>query len=84
MSTLPKCHSLRRFAPKLANVVEQCESWNRANPVGTTVDVARDNGTVERTRTRSEAYILSGHSAVVMLEGISGCYLLDRCKRTAA
>ncbi|WP_374650281.1 hypothetical protein [Rhizorhabdus sp.] len=30
------------------------------------------------TRTRSKAEVLSGHSAVIWLDGISGCYLLDR------
>ncbi|MDP1611680.1 MAG: hypothetical protein Q8M11_11530, partial [Sulfuritalea sp.] len=31
-----------------------------------------------RTKTRSDAQVLSGHSAVIWLENVSGCYLLDR------
>ncbi len=27
---------------------------------------------------RSDAQVLSGHSAVIWLENVSGCYLLDR------
>ena len=33
-----------------------------------------------RTRTRSEAQVLSGHSAVIWLDGVRGCYLLDRVR----
>jgi hypothetical protein len=39
-----------------------------------------DSGEIRETRTRSEAQVLGGHSAVVWLEGISGCYLLDRVR----
>jgi hypothetical protein len=28
--------------------------------------------------------VLGGHSAVIWLEGISGCYLLSRCRPLAA
>lgn len=59
----------------------EVENWNLRYPVGTPVTVRRDResdpATVE-TKTRSEAYVLSGHSAVIMVEGISGYYLLNR------
>jgi hypothetical protein len=29
------------------------------------------------TRTRSAAYVLSGHTAVVFVDGVSGCVALD-------
>lgn len=69
--------------PSAAALAKQCIAWNAANPIGTAVDVTRDNGAVERSKTRTEAYVMSGHSAVVMLEGISGCYLLSRCRRAS-
>lgn len=54
------------------------DDWNARYPVGQAVTVRRDNGESVTTTTRSEAELLSGHSAVVWLEGISGCYLLER------
>lgn len=37
-----------------------------------------DDGSDVPSKTRSPAEVLGGHSAVVWLEGTSGCYLLDR------
>lgn len=59
---------------------EQVSAWNAANPIGTKVILTRDNGTEEHTATRSAAWVLSGHTAVVMVDGRSGCYLLDRIR----
>lgn len=57
------------------------DSWNAANPIGTPVMIKLDGyDDPMATVTRSEAQILSGHSAVIWLEGISGCYLLDRVR----
>lgn len=56
-------------------------TWNVENPVGTEVIVTRDNGDELRTKTRSEAWVLSEHTAVVMVEGIAGGYLLSRVRR---
>lgn len=54
------------------------ENWNLKHAVGCAVTVRMDNGEIRQTRTRSAAQVLSGHSAVIWLEGISGCYLLSR------
>jgi len=54
--------------------------WNAAFPVGTAVTVTRDNGTVEHIRTRSVAWQLPSGSPIVLLDGISGGYLLTRVK----
>jgi hypothetical protein len=54
------------------------DDWNKRWPVGQAVTVRRDNGEGLLTRTTSEAQMLSGHSAVIWLEGISGCYMLSR------
>ena len=56
------------------------DNWNAKHAVGTEVTLTKDNGDVIRTKTRSEAEVLSGHTAVIWLEGVTGCYLLDRVK----
>ncbi|WP_217446575.1 hypothetical protein [Myxococcus sp. CA040A] len=48
------------------------------HPIGTPVVVKRDNGQELTTKTRSGAELLGGHSAVIWLDGISGCYALER------
>lgn len=56
----------------------QCDAFNAVHPVCAPVTVRRDCGELVDTVTRSTAEVLSGHTAVVWLQGISGCYLLDR------
>lgn len=65
--------------PNLKKMQAACDQFNAANPVGSDVFVKLD-GKDEPflTQTRSEAQILSGHSAVIWLKNVSGCYLLDR------
>lgn len=54
------------------------DKWNELYPAGTPVRVRTDSrGTIE-TVTRSAAELLSGHTAVVWLKGIAGCYSLER------
>ncbi len=48
--------------------------WNRSHRVGTPVIVHRDNGEDFKTKTRTRAQLLSGHSAVVWVEGLASCY----------
>ena len=62
----------------LASLELECQRWNESHPIGTRVVVKKDNGVEFLTRTRSEASVLSGHTAVIFVEGISGCYLLAR------
>lgn len=69
-----------RKPPSPKQLEAACARWNAAHPVGTKVIVRRDGGQEEETATRSEALVLSGHSAVIWLDGISGCYLLDRVR----
>lgn len=57
--------------------------WNDAHPIGTAVNVRRDCGDTMATRTRSLAWVLSGHTAVIMVDGISGCYALRRVTASA-
>jgi hypothetical protein len=50
-------------------------------PIGTPIYVVRDNGAVLKSKTRSEPALLGGHTWVVWVEGIVGCYDLARCSR---
>lgn len=52
--------------------------FNDLHPPGSLVIVTRGDGARILTVTESEAQVLFGHTAVVWLRGISGCYLLDR------
>lgn len=68
--------SNKRSAARLQAI---CDAWNEANPVGTRVVCLRDSGPVF-TETRSKTEVLSGHTPVIWLSGISGCYDLERVK----
>lgn len=57
---------------------KKCDDFNAEHLVGSVAYVKRDNGETIKTVTTSEAYMLSGHTAVIHLEAISGCYALDR------
>lgn len=63
-----------------ARVDADVKFWNEEHAIGTPVIVTRDNGEELRTKTRSAAWVLSGHSAVIMVDGISGCYALERVR----
>lgn len=49
-------------------------------PVGTEVLVMKDDGVEVRSRITAPAQLLGGHTAVIWLEGISGCYALSRVR----
>ncbi len=61
------------------------EKWKTV-PVGTLVIVTKDLGEQFETKTRSIPWMLgassrgAGHTAVIMVEGISGGYLLERVR----
>ena len=52
--------------------------FNEKHPVGSAVTVIKDLGEQIGTKVRFPAEILSAHTAVVWLDGISGCYCLNR------
>ena len=64
--------------PNPAKQADAVEAWNKKHPEGTDVSVRRDDGTATVTKTRSPAWLLGGHTAVVMVDGIAGGYLLER------
>lgn len=66
--------------------IKLVQDWNVMHPVGIEVIVTKDDETEQMTKTRSGAYLLGasgdypGHTAVIMLEGMSGCYALERVR----
>ena len=70
--------------PSIKKLQAQVDKWNARYSVGQSVEVTKDSGEIVKTATRSEAYVMSGHSAVIFLDGILGFYDLDRVKATAA
>jgi hypothetical protein len=62
---------------------QQVSNWNAAYPVGTRVyfdSVRRRQG---EFKTATPAEILGGHTAVVWLEGYTGCVALDALEPVA-
>lgn len=54
------------------------DQFNASVPVGAPVRVRLDSGELRETKVTMPADLLGGHTPVVWLEGISGCYALDR------
>ena len=67
-----------RQAQATAKLQANCDKFNAAHQIGAAVSVKLDSGEVRETITVSEAQVLSGHTAVIWLDGISGCYDLER------
>ncbi len=68
---------MKRWTRKQQALVEQ---W-LAVPVGTAVIVTKDDGSEVFTGTRSGPQFLGGHTAVIWLDGIAGCYALERVQK---
>ena len=49
--------------------------------LGTQVIVTKDDGSELHTITKSSPWMLVGHTPVILVEGISGCYLLSRVRK---
>ncbi|BBB13619.1 hypothetical protein [Sphingopyxis sp. FD7] len=64
--------------PTREDLQHQVDTFNARYPIGQRVTLRKDDGSDVDTHTRARAAILSGHSAVIWLEGVKGCYLLDR------
>lgn len=76
---MPRFHK-----PNIKALQTECDRFNAKVPVGAAVTCKMDGGELRETVTVSPAEVLSGHSAVIWLQGISGCYLLDRVAPLAA
>ncbi len=58
------------------------EKWNASVKIGDEIEYCELKGeNPKRFKTRTEASILSGHTAVVWLEGKSGCVSVDHCRK---
>ena len=64
--------------PTQKELNQAVQKFNRECPVGTAVTVTLDDESKCETTTTSEAWILGGHSAVILLDGFVGSYLLSR------
>ena len=62
----------------MSDLQKQCDDFNRLYSKGTKGYLHMDSGEIKATHTTSEAQVLSGHSAVIWVYGVSGCYMLDR------
>lgn len=59
---------------------EECDAFNAKYAVGTEVrywPMAREGEGRGPVKTRTTAQVLSGHTAVVWLEGVSGCMAIS-------
>lgn len=65
----------------MSKLEDEVNNFNRRFPLGTEVDYFEvlGIGPAQRHRTRSHAQVLSGHTAVVWLEGKSGCVCCSHC-----
>lgn len=70
-----------RKKPTKAQLEHQVAAFNRQIAVGDEVDyfAVIEDGVSQRYKTRSPAEVLSGHTAVVWLEGKSGCVACSHC-----
>ncbi|MGV8869323.1 MAG: hypothetical protein ACOH2S_20585 [Janthinobacterium svalbardensis] len=65
----------RKSAAQLQAV---CDKFNATHQVGVAVSVKLDNGEIRNTVTTGHAQVMGSHTAVIWLDGISGCYYLER------
>ena len=66
----------------LADPQLNVDAWNKQVQRGAFVIYLDDHGEAHLTRTRSDAEVLGGHTAVIWIEGRAGCVLLDRVTPT--
>jgi len=78
MTMCMACGKRDRDCGCLGRLEAECSNFNLLVKVGDPVTVKRDDGSLFETTTRSEAQVLSGHTPVIWVEGIVGCYLLER------
>lgn len=65
-----------------ADTQKKFKEWK--HPVGIRVRVVKDDKSVVETTTRSDPWQLGDGTPVIMLEGISGGYLLSRVEPVSA
>jgi hypothetical protein len=61
------------------NADAEVAQWNNQHgSSGVAVIYRKDDNSTVRARTRTRACVIGGHTAVVWLEGITGCVALSR------
>lgn len=71
---------MKSSAARKPNPQAEVDAWNAKVAVGDYVDYRGYPGAEPKAfRTRTEAEVLSGHTAVVWLEGKSGCVCCEAC-----
>ena len=75
----------RRNTRTAKNPEQEVTDWNARVKLGDLVEYRSYPEAAPQTfKTRTEAQVLSGHTAVVWLEGKSGCVCCDACRPVAA
>ena len=75
----------RRNTRTAKNPEQEVADWNARVKVGDLVEYRSYPEAAPQTfKTRTEAQVLSGHTAVVWLAGKSGCVCCDACRPVAA
>lgn len=65
---------------RTAQLQKAVDAWNASYPIGTPVTrykLIKPLADPQETKTRSAAWVMSGHSAMVMVEGVSGGVVLE-------
>ncbi len=65
--------------PSALQLNQQVTSWNARYPVGSSVSY-RSRSKLIGTKTTSEAWLMGGHSVVVLLEGVTGGVSINHLK----
>jgi len=60
------------------NADAEAAHWNNQHSSSVPVIYRKDDNSTVRARTRTRACVIGGHTAVVWLEGITGCVALSR------
>jgi hypothetical protein len=71
--------------PNLEKLEAIAAQWNLTHPIGTRVmryKLINPLREPVETKTRSEAWVMGGHSVMVMVEGVSGGVLLESVRET--
>jgi hypothetical protein len=66
--------------PTAKQLEKQVNDWNAKHPIGTPVTrykLIHPLREGNETKTRSEAWIMGGHSAMVLVEGVTGGVCLE-------
>lgn len=69
---------MKQAEKKLQQLQKQCDDFNAKHKPGDLMTVRKDIGEPVTGSLRYQAQVLSGHSAVAWVTGVSGCYDLDR------